>query len=413
MRRRKKKRRQGRSIRFCIIVLLIPLTGLAGWFGLSKALPHLPEKVQETVCEFRVPFEELTVSEEEVTGGYYYQQLNEEEQTIYKEILQGVSKRAKTIYVHTGDYKMINKVYDFLLYDRPELFWCTGELETTYYPTYSELAATYNCTEEECLMKQEQIETETENALQQFLSDWQQDAADETFAAIPEYERAKFVFEYLVNSVDYVKSAPDNQNLYSALVGKQSVCAGYARAAQYLLKRLGLDCIYLTGTAGGEAHAWNLVKCDENWYHLDVTYGDPEHMQTTEGEMLADSEIDYSYLCCTDEQIFRERTVDALAEYPACVSLDCNYYVLHGRYYDSYDPQRVLADMNQDTYNGAKKFFCQFASEELRVQAYQDMEANLFGQAAQTFLDFHGLRDVEYYYVENPVMNTIELYWNE
>ena len=58
-----------------------------------------------------------------------------------------------------------------------------------------------------------------------------------------------------------MEGAPDNQNIYSALVGKRTVCAGYARSAQYLLQKMGMECIYVTGTcANGEAHAWNQVK---------------------------------------------------------------------------------------------------------------------------------------------------------
>lgn len=409
----KKRGCLGKIVRLCVVLLLIPVVACVGLVGFAEVLPHLPENIQRAVYEFQVPFEEVTVAEKEVDGGYYYQHLGEEEQRIYKEILQGVSRREDIVYVHTGDFETVNKVYDFLLYDRPDLFWCTGELETTYYPTYSELAVSYHCTEEERIAKEQQIKAETEKVLSQILPGCTSESTAEEFAEIAEYERIKYVFEYLVNTVDYVEDAPDNQNMYSALVGKQTVCAGYARAAQYLLMKMGIECIYVTGECtDGEPHAWNLVKCDGNWYQMDVTFGDPEHMRTEEGKALADSEIDYSYLCCTDEQIFRDRKTDGLVEYPACMLLDYNYYVLHGRYYESYEPQRVLNDINQNTYDGAGKFFCQFASDEVREQAYQDMEANLFDQAAQVFLDFHGLQSIEYYYVEDPVMNTIELYWN-
>ena len=39
-------------------------------------------------------------------------------------------------------------------------------------------------------------------------------------------KKIRYVYEYLVNTVDYDENAPDNQNIYSALVGKSSVCAG-------------------------------------------------------------------------------------------------------------------------------------------------------------------------------------------
>lgn len=62
-----------------------------------------------------------------------------------------------------------------------------------------------------------------------------------------EYEKIKYIYTYLIDNVDYDLDAPDNQNIYSALVGKRSVCAGYAKSCQYLLQQLGISCIYVTG----------------------------------------------------------------------------------------------------------------------------------------------------------------------
>ncbi len=414
----RKRRRKKRGCLGCLGVVLQAVAVLVltcvivsvALPGVMELLPDLPRDLKKAVSESRVPFEELAVVEEDVTAGYYYQNLNDEERQIYKEILQGVQKREETIYVHTGDFELLKKVYHFLVFDRPELFWCTGGLEATYYPTYSELSVEYNCTEEERLIKRQQIDAEAEMALNLLLV---QHSA-ERFDQVPEYERVKFVFEYLVNTVDYVEGAPDNQNIYSALVGKRTVCAGYARSAQYLLQKMGMECIYVTGTcANGEAHAWNLVKCEGNWYQMDVTFGDPEYMQTEEGEALESSEIDYGYLCCNDEQMLKERVADDLVPFPPCTSLDYNYYVMRGRYYAGYNAGRVLEDMKQDIYNGEKKFVCQFASGELCSQAFADMEANLFQEAAQTFMTVYGLQNVEYYYLEDQSTNTVKVYWNE
>ena len=78
-----------------------------------------------------------------------------------------------------------------------------------------------------------------------------------------------------------------NQSAYSALVEGKSVCAGYARAYQYLMQRLGIPCYYCTGFAG-EDHAWNIVGLDDGYYNVDVTWDD-----TPGGE--------YDYFNKTDE----------------------------------------------------------------------------------------------------------------
>ena len=68
---------------------------------------------------------------------------------------------------------------------------------------------------------------------------------------------------------------------------RQSVCAGYSKATQYLLEQLGVFCTYVTGkTTEGGNHAWNLVKCNGDYYYVDTTWGDPVFQQE-EGEEIS------------------------------------------------------------------------------------------------------------------------------
>ena len=57
-----------------------------------------------------------------------------------------------------------------------------------------------------------------------------------------------------------------------------AVCAGYAAAATGLLSALGIEVRTVTGVVrdrGDGGHAWNMVRVDGAWYHLDVTWDDP------------------------------------------------------------------------------------------------------------------------------------------
>lgn len=94
-----------------------------------------------------------------------------------------------------------------------------------------------------------------------------------------------------------MKDAPENQTLYSGLVNGQTVCAGYARTFQYLMNRLDIPVIYVTGTTDtGEAHGWNIVKCGDNYYNVDVTWGDPVFAEGESGEYnLPDDLIYYDF----------------------------------------------------------------------------------------------------------------------
>ena len=238
-RRKRKKHIFPRLLLFiCIIAVSAGAVTAAGW-----SLPRLVRSVGETVNTVAQPqaeFPELTVDVEEVDGSFYYQQLNEKEQQIYREILQAVQAMEEETYIHAGRDDDVAKVYEYLLYDRPELFWCDGSSQMTVYEEYTELYPGYTCTESEKEQRQQQIEQAERECLS---------GAD---AGMSEYEKIKYIYEYLVQTIDYDESAPDNQNIYSSLVGKRSVCAGYSRAAQYLLEQMGIECIYVTGTIRGQ-----------------------------------------------------------------------------------------------------------------------------------------------------------------
>lgn len=97
-----------------------------------------------------------------------------------------------------------------------------------------------------------------------------------------DYEKIKMVHDYLVDSIEYDSSlSKDNiYNIYGALVSRECVCEGYAKAFQYLMNEVGIDNVIVIGTGTNsnnktESHAWNYVKLNNNWYAVDVTWDDP------------------------------------------------------------------------------------------------------------------------------------------
>ena len=96
------------------------------------------------------------------------------------------------------------------------------------------------------------------------------------------YEDIKMVHDYLVDSINYESSLSKENiyNIYGALVNRECVCEGYARAFKYLLDELNIPCIMVIGTGTNsqgetENHAWNYVQLGGNWYAVDTTWDDP------------------------------------------------------------------------------------------------------------------------------------------
>ncbi len=60
---------------------------------------------------------------------------------------------------------------------------------------------------------------------------------------------------------------------YGIMENKIGVCQAYAEAYMLVLYKLGYECRIVASTEMN--HAWNIVKIDDNWYHVDVTWDDP------------------------------------------------------------------------------------------------------------------------------------------
>ena len=121
-----------------------------------------------------------------------------------------------------------------------------------------------------------------------------------------DYDKVVAAHDYIIKNCVYNVDGIDNDTLvdddftaYGVLVKGIAVCEGYAKAFNMLMDIADIDCIMVTGTVGDNniPHAWNMVKLDDSWYHVDVTYDDP-NPET--------KEIVYLYLNVTDEIIEKD-----------------------------------------------------------------------------------------------------------
>lgn len=91
-------------------------------------------------------------------------------------------------------------------------------------------------------------------------------------------QKEKSIHDYIVKNVQYDESL-QRYSAYNALSEGKTVCQGYALLAYKMLKDAGIENRIISGTANNgeetQNHAWNLVKLNGNWYHLDCTWDDP------------------------------------------------------------------------------------------------------------------------------------------
>ena len=85
-------------------------------------------------------------------------------------------------------------------------------------------------------------------------------------------EKAFYIHDYMTMNYKY----DENYSIYHAagmLLHGTGVCQSYAETYQYLMNLLGIECVIATSWEMN--HAWNMIKIDGEWYHVDVTWDDP------------------------------------------------------------------------------------------------------------------------------------------
>jgi hypothetical protein len=226
------------------------------------------------------------------------------------------------------------------------------------------------------------------------------------------YQRIKYVYEYLIQTVEYNLDSQDSQNIQSALLYHSSVCAGYSKSFQYILNRMGLFCTYITGkTINGGDHGWNMVRIGENYYYVDVTWGDPVFANQMD-QVDAGNLINYNYLCCTETDLFKTHIPDDSIELPSCTADDYNYYKLNGYYYEYFDWDTIYNALMNSVWNGESSIVMKFGSEEAYESAkYELFEDGMLTDPGQYLMEINGVSSWNYKYHNDDKFYLITIYW--
>lgn len=409
---RHRKRKSGCLGCACVLFFLLLLIGISMaaicFFqsGLVKDLVDSSDvaNVKEIVNAVDdISYQEVT-GDEDASASYYYGKLPEDQQLIYKEILSGINSNTQEIYLHGDDADLANQILQYVLRDHPEIFWCDGSATATSYTglrSYTVIKVNYLYD----VATRSTMQEEIDSAVAQCLNGISQDASD--------YDKILYVYEYIIRSVEYNLDASDNQNIYSVFVGKESVCAGYSKATQYLLNKLGVFCTYVIGTAGddNQSHAWNLVSCNGDYYYVDTTWGDPTFLAEEGEEVAAEEKISYDYMLCDETELFKNHRPDTKVELPSCTHMDYNYYVVNGDYYTSFDSGVILQKMNDVISSGGSTTVIKFSSSELYAAARESIFQETIPQATENLANWYGISEVKYQYLDEADLNKITIYW--
>ena len=313
---------------------------------MKKLLPTLLLMLLLTACGGVEPPPADYVSPED---GFRYakSQLVPQEQYLYDQLLTGLKDQADRIEGLYPDSAMIERAIRAVDRDYPELFWFsgTGQIETSYLGDKA-LEAAY--------IPDYAVSPDQRQAVQAQIDHWMAEFRAGLPASGDQWETALYVYQYIIDHADY--AVVEDNSMVNIMVNGQGLCGCYAKTAQYLLNGLGIPCAYITGQAGGETHAWNLVWIDGSPTWMDPTWGDPVYEGTD-----PDNGPSYDYFGLTTEELLLTHTPDDEVVLPVCDDQSLNYYRHEGLYFESYQPDGVVFALERAILRGEPKAAIRFA----------------------------------------------------
>lgn len=176
-----------------------------------------------------------------------------------------------------------------------------------------------------------------------------------------ELDKVVAVHDYLVLTTDYdidnfnSDTIPEEDyDPYYVLTEHKAVCSGYSAAAMGLFELLGIECYSVEGEAYGAGswgdHEWNIVKVENNYYHLDITFDDPVGVPS--------DYIDWDHFLKSDSSMRKNHKWEK-EDYPVCAydygyAAPYDYFEVNKDYhsyndYDYYDDDYYYEDDTTDS----------------------------------------------------------------
>lgn len=250
-------------------------------------------------------------------SSYFYNLLDAQEKAEYDKLLLAIKSAQKTVSCKKTKHfrMMINDIRD----NYPELFWLSHRMKSEVLGNKLTFIYIYSARHIQSLKSE--LKQTTESIIQNIITGSQS-----------EYDKVLVIHDYLKKQIQYGteqgrigtnKVDESAHNIVGALIRKKSVCEGIAKAMKYLCDIVGVECHVVSGigtnSLGTEPHAWNIVKINGYYHHVDVTWD----LQFSEEDVPM-----YAYLNLNDDEIKKDHTWDK-SIYPDCPEDPYNYFKMN------------------------------------------------------------------------------------
>lgn len=200
---------------------------------------------------------------------YYFSKLNREDREIYKKIYFEIENFEKRISVK-GQYENVKEIFYMIIKDNPMMFYIDPScFASSKIGNYIWIEPIYVYDKQKTIKITNEINLKLEPIKQKLKS-------IET-----KLERERFIHKYLMSIVKYKYNYPEDDfechTIVGSIIQRYAVCDGISKAFKLLCDLAKINCNIVFGDSWNEyekpqKHAWNMVKIDENWYHIDLTW---------------------------------------------------------------------------------------------------------------------------------------------
>lgn len=324
---------------------------------------------------------------------------SQEERLLYQEILRSLQGREQETELSTLDQDLLEPVFRCVMADHPEIFFVDGYTSTSYRLGNALKKITFSG---DYTMEDDEIERRS-SLLEAELEQWLSGMPKEN-----DYEKAKYLYEYLISHTEYEMGCTDSQNICSVLLNGRSVCQGYAKAFQLLCQRAGIPAFLVTGKVRGQGHAWDMILVDGQWYYVDPTWGDASYRQE-EGVYppSAYPAVNYDYFCVTTQQIARTHSLDEKIKLPECTAVEAQYYRREGLYLETADLEQVKGIFDRAIGSEAETVTFQCADDDV----YREVCRVLIEE--QKVFDYLPTADGKVAYADSEDQRTLSFWLSE
>lgn len=261
--------------------------------------------------------------------------------------------------------------------DHPELFWMVGPLMILG--------------DDRCRIEYYDLSDEDIRRMQAGIDRFADMILDLVPTDCADWDRALYVYEAMVSLVRYREdeegmalSGMDasghyrygrdfSRTIYGPLAEHWGICVGFAMATQYLLQRLGIECLELQGRSkDNRGHAWLLANLDGNYCFIDTTFGrgwsidDDERRVYIAHEWFGFSSDDISY--------WDYYEVPQTIPMPEHIGSGCDWFRRTGRFVEAFDAALVDALVERAREENAPVLELKCATDGVRDEVKRYLE---------------------------------------